>query len=178
MESSDISSVQYSPLFEHEESPQSPANESASSYRQDEQMDVDEIQSSAAYSDMIWSPIPTQSTLNNWYMLTRSLSADLNGEPKDAPVSDISWIDSVEMNAVGAVIGNGSPAPAQSSPDMFAESPASIVDTDTLSMPIVVDANKPANKDDTVFADDLDVDMGQQSYQPIMQNIPSALQQK
>lgn len=33
--------------------------------------------SSSAFSDMIWSPIPTQSTLNNWQMLTQSLSQDI-----------------------------------------------------------------------------------------------------
>lgn len=118
---------------------------------------------SVQYSDMHWSPIPTQSTLNNWYMLTQSLTEDLNGEPTEALVSDVSDPNnsniSAESNADCGAIENQFPADCQSSPDMFAESP--VIEMETMRTECIEVA-----KISPVIAD-YDVDMGQQSSQTI-----------
>lgn len=122
----------YSPLFDifpTDNWPQQPDDEQPT--ENDLLMDVDTatISQLAAntvdFSDMVWSPIPTQSTLNNWHMLTQSLSQDGFDQHSQRGCSDEDDGQSYDGAAMEDVVELRAEvrAPRMQSPDMFAESP-------------------------------------------------------
>lgn len=109
-------------------------------------MDVDtstisqSLTNTVEYSDMVWSPIPTQSTLNNWHMLTQSLSQDGFGRHS----SQQDYVDG-QLDVCGADMERGfgvcaaARTPLMQSPDMFVESP--VVGTPTSFFAVVDDSD-------------------------------------